>query len=147
MKKTLMMTILALISLCGCTQNNGFIGPIFGSWSLVEISDNGVPLVMDRNTIFSFQNEVVQILSRADDPFPSTSRYGNFVKTDDSLTLKFQAQPTESGNRMYMAPDWIFFPAGVSTIDFDIRKLNGKEMILVLETGPTPLQYKFERTW
>ncbi len=147
MKKTLLMTILALIGLCGCTQYNGYIGPIFGSWSLVEISDNGMPLEMDEKTIFSFQNEVVQVFLEAEDPLPPTMRYGNFEKTDDTLTLKFQTTPTESGSHMYMTPDWIYLPLDVSAINFDIKKLNGKEMVLVLESGSSPLQYKFERTW
>ncbi len=101
---------------------------------------------MKDETTFSFQNEVVQVM-RFVDPLSSTTRYGNFVKTDDTLTLKFQTEPTESGIHMYMTPDWIYLPLDISEINFDIKKLNGKEMILVLESGPTPLQYKFERTW
>lgn len=147
MKKTLMIMILALIGLCGCTQNNGYIGPIFGSWSLVEISDNGSPLKLNYETTFSFQNEVVQVIRCVDEYMSTSTRYGNFVKGDDTLTLKFQTIPTESGNQMYMTPDWIYFPTDLSAINFDIKKLNGKEMILVLESGPTPLQYKFVRTW
>lgn len=147
MKKTLIMTFLALVFLCGCTQYNGHIGPIFGSWSLIEISNDGEPLEMKDKTVFSFQNEVVQVLLTADDPQSPTTRYGNFVKTDDTLTLKFQTKPTEGDSHMYMTPDWIYFPLDVTPIVMDIKVLNGKEMILVLESGPTPLQYKFKRTW
>lgn len=147
MKNILMMTILTLLGLCGCTQYNGYIGPIFGSWSLVEISDNGIPLELKEETTFSFQNEVVQVTCYTDKYLTSISRYGNFVKTDDTLTLKFQNSPTESGSRLYMTPEWIYFPTDVSIIDLDIKKLNGKEMILVLQTGSAPLEYKFERTW
>ncbi len=147
MKKVLMVTILALVGLCGCTQYNGHIGPIFGSWALVEISNDGAPLEMKDKTVFSFQNEVIQVTLVNEEPLASTIRYGNFVKTDDTLTLKFQTKPTEGDTHMYMTPDWIYFPLDVNSILMDIKKLNGKEMILVLETGPTPLQYKFERTW
>ncbi len=139
--------ILALIGLCGCTQNNGYIGPIFGSWSLVEISENGDSLVFKDETTFSFQNEVVQVIRYADNYMSTSTRYGNFVKDDETLTLKFQTRPTESGSQMYMTPDWIYLPIDLSAIYFDIKKLNGKEMILVLESGPTSLQYKFVRTW
>lgn len=147
MKKIFLMTFLALIGLCGCTQYNGHIGPIFGSWSLVEISNEGIPLEMNEKTIFSFQNEVVQVLLRNDEPMPSLTRYGNFVKTDDTLSLKFQTAPTAGDSHMYMTPDWIYLPLDVTPIVMDIKKLNGSEMILVLQSGPTPLQYKFERTW
>lgn len=147
MRKTLIMLIMAFLGLCGCTQYNGHIGLIFGSWSLVEISENGIPLKMDDMTVFSFQNEVVQVLLRADDPMPSITRYGNFVKTDDKLILKFQTKPTEGDSYMYMTPYWLHFPLDEDAILMDIKKLTGKEMILVLETGPNPLQYKFTRTW
>ncbi len=147
MRKSLLITILLFLVMCGCTQYNGHIGPIFGSWSLIEISKDGVPLEMKEKTVFSFQNEVVQVLLRADDPLPSITRYGNFVKNDDTLTLKFQTTPTVGDSHMYMTPYWLHFPLDASLIVMDIKKLNGKEMILVLESGQSRLEYKFSRTW
>lgn len=141
------MALFAIFGLCGCTQYNGYIGPIFGSWALMEISEDGLPLTMDEETVFSFQNQVVQVIKRAEPPFPSAYRYGNFVKTDDTLTLKFQTSPTESGSQMYMTPDWLHFPADEMIIVMDIKKLDSKEMVLDLISGPSHLQYRFARTW
>ena len=59
MKNTLIIVISLLLGLCGCTQYNGHIGPIFGSCSLIEISEDGVALKMNEENTFSFQNQIV----------------------------------------------------------------------------------------
>lgn len=147
MKKALIMMMLAFIGVCGCTQYNGHLGPIFGSWALQEISDDGVVLNIEDNTVFSYQNEVVQIQKTLESPLMPVTRYGNFVKNDNKLIMKFQSEPTESGARTYMAPGWLYFPADESIISFDIKYLDGKKMVIVLTSGSKPLQYTFTRTW
>lgn len=146
MRKALIMMVLALFGMCGCTQYNGHIGPIFGSWSLVEISEDGTPLKMDETTVFRFQNEVVQITKRVEPPMPSVYRYGNFVKTEETLTFKFQTKPTAGDSHMYMTPEWLHFPMD-GTVVMNIQELNGKKMVLLLMSGSTQLKYTFTRTW
>ncbi len=133
--------------ICGCTQYNGHLGPIFGSWALIEISQDGMPLNLEEETIFSFQNQIVQVVKREEPPMTSVYRYGNFEKTDNSLILKFQINPTPSGNMGYMTPDWMYLPLDESAIRFNIKELNGKKMVLVLMSGSRSLQYTFTRTW
>ncbi|MDE7419898.1 MAG: lipocalin-like domain-containing protein [Muribaculaceae bacterium] len=147
MKNTLIIVISLLLGLCGCTQYNGHIGPIFGSWSLIEISEDGVALKMKEETTFSFQNQIVEVIKREDSSFSTTYRYGNFEKTDNLLILKFQTSPTSTGNTAYMTPDWIYLPLDETSIPMDIKELNGKKMELVLTSGPKTLQYTFVRTW
>lgn len=147
MIRTLTMTIVALLGICSCTQNNGYIGAIFGSWSLIEISEDGIPLEMEYETIFSFQNQVVQVTKRENPPMASVYRYGNFEKTDNILILKFQTTPTASGNLGYTIPNWLYFPLDVSPIVMDIKDLNGGKMVLELATEDKVLEYTFARTW
>lgn len=147
MRNTLIIIAIGLLCLCGCTQYNGYIGPIFGSWALVEISEDGVPLEMEDETVMSFQNEVVQITKRMEPPLSSEFRYGNFVKTDDSLILKFETTPNQYGNTSYMWPDWLHFPLDEQSLSFHIIKLDGKRMVLELNKEHSSLIYTFTRTW
>lgn len=147
MKKSFIaFIVLSLSVLCECTQYNGHIGPIFGSWSLVSLTEDGSPMTLDDETVFSFQNEVVQVIRMIDAPYEIAARYGNFSISDDRLTLKFQSQPTADGSYKYMVPDWLYFPEDGNPIQFDIRKLSGSEMILALDSGNKILIYTFKKT-
>ena len=139
--------LISILILNSCTQNNGYIGPIFGSWSLVEISEDGVPMQLEEETIFSFQNQVVQVMKYKEFPFVSTIKYGNFKITDDVLTLKFQLESTDVDNYMYLTPDWLCFPLDGEPINFDIKQLNGSQMVLTLDDKGKKLDYKFRKTW
>lgn len=148
MKKTFLGTLmLTLCTLCGCTQNDGHIGPIFGSWSLVSIMDEGVSVDLEDETVFSFQGEIVKIMRLVNPPYTSMTRYGNFSLSDDVLTLKFRDGLTPSGSYVYLAPDWLYFPKDASLLSFKIQKLTGREMELVINSDGRILCYSFRKTW
>lgn len=147
MKKLHIAFVMLLALLYGCTQNNGHIGPIYGSWALVGISENGTPLVLEDETVFSFQNEIVQVVKLAESPNSSLYRYGNFTISDDYLTLKFQAKPTDKDSHLYLTPSWIYFPQDGLPIKLDIAKLDGKSMIWVLNTESGKYTYTLRKTW
>ncbi len=137
----------AFILLCGCTQYNGYIGPIFGSWSLVAMSEDGIPIEPGEETVFSFQNEIVRVVGYVDPPYTTVTKFGNFIHNDNVLTLKFQSEPTPSGSYMYMAPDWLYFPKNENIITFEVQSLKGSEMVLRLESDEKTLVYSFKKTW
>lgn len=148
MKKTIFAIVVsALTLLSGCTQYNGHIGPIFGSWALTGMTEDGQPLPLDGETVFSFQNEVVQVVRLQEPSIPKATRYGNFTITEDKLILRFQAHPTESGNYLYITPDWLHFPQDGEPMVFEIVKLNGGKMVLTLDTDGVRLDYTFTKTW
>lgn len=148
MKKSYISIIVMTVAiLCGCTQNNGHIGPIFGSWALVGIEDAGKQIPLEGETVFSFQNEVLQVMRLESAQYTEVTKYGNFTISDNVLILKFQNHPTESGNYMYMTPDWIHLPLDGNPIKFDVKKLSGSEMILILNSEEKPLTYSFKKTW
>ena len=146
MRNTLIIITIGLLCLCGCTQYNGYIGPIFGSCALVEITEDGVPLEMTDETVMSFQNEVVQIVKRQEPPLKSEFKYGNFVKTNDCLILKFQTTPNQYGNTSYMWPDWMYLPLDEKSLSFHIIQFDGKKMVLDLDKGHSSVIYTFKRT-
>ena len=148
MNKFLTSFVLMLLLIgSGCTQNNGYIGPVFGSWALVEISEDGIPLELIDHTVFSFQNEVVQvdhILSE----FDRILRIGNFAISDDIMTMKFLTEHTpDYKGSTFLMPTWLYFPKGEMPLRFDILTLNGNRMQLALDNGGKKYVYKFERTW
>lgn len=148
MKKIyLALIVMSCAILCGCTQYNGHIGPIFGSWSLMSITEDGVPVDLGDETVFSFQNEVVRVVRLVDPPYSSMTKYGNFTLSDDVLTLRFQAKPTPSGSYMYVTPDWLYFPTDGQPIVFKVVRLNGSEMELSLDTEGATYGYSFKKTW
>lgn len=148
MKKAFLSIVVAFLALCSCTQYNGHIGPIFGSWALEQICEDGTPLPpQEAATVFSFQNEVIQVAHLVDPPFTPDYRYGNFEVTDKELILKFQAYPTPDNSELYMTPYWLYFPEDGLPIHFDIRTLNSSLMELELNNEGTKYIYKFRKTW
>lgn len=147
MKNRLIILVTILLCMGGCTQYNGYIGDIFGSWSLDKITENGLVLQMTEETVICFQNQIVEVVKRQEPPLSSVSRYGNFEKTKDILILKFQIKPTENGNTSYMTPNWMYLPLDEPSIPMEIKELNGKRMVLQLMTDSGSLQYTFSRTW
>lgn len=147
MKKIYSLILFLAILLGGCTQNNGHIGPIFGTWALVEVTLDGEPQPLSVETMFSFQNEIVKVTRLVNYPFEREDRFGNFHITDDTLVMEFQNKPTESGSHMYMYPEWIPFPGDGKPVVFDIRQLNGRKMVLDLDSDGRRYTYEFDKTW
>lgn len=148
MKKSYIVFIAFIAVLLGaCTQMNGHIGPIFGSWVLDEIQEDGRQLDMDEETVFSFQNEIVRVVKVVDFVGQGSEKFGNFTISDKELTLKFQAQPTESGSYLYVTPNWLHFPLDGRPIVFRIDQLDGSRMVLTLVEEGHTLRYSFRKTW
>ena len=131
----------------GCTQNNGYIGPVFGSWSLVDISIDGLQMPLTGETVFSFQNEVVQV-ELIQSEFDRILRYGNFSISDDIMTMRFltRLEPGQDGYE-FLVPTWLYFPVGEMPLTFEVRKLKGNSMELAIVNGGKTYTYLFRKTW
>lgn len=144
----LIFSLFILLIFSGCTQYNGHIGPIFGSWAVVDISENGAPLELKEETVFSFQNEVVRVEKVSANPDKRSTKYGNFILSDNELSLNFlQAVLPDGEGAGYLVPSWLYFPKNMMPLRFDVKTLNGSKMILVLHDGSNDLTYTFDRTW
>ena len=147
-KCDVIMGILILLSACGCTQNNGHLGPLFGSWSLMEISEDGTSLQINDETVFSFQNEVVRVLKVTENPYYGDVRYGNFTITDKTLSLTFMTElASDWDNYRFLMPSWLYFPQGEMPLRFEIRTLKDNCMVLALDNGGKTYVYSFSKTW
>ena len=149
MMKKLYISVIAILlaMLTGCTQYNGHIGPIFGSWSLVGMTKNGAPVDLESETVFSFQNELVRVIRLAAPGVEDTTRFGNFTIEGNVLTMRFQSKPSDSGNYSYITPNWLNFPLDGRPMHFDVHKLNGSKMELTLDNDGTFYGYSFKKTW
>lgn len=96
--------VLFIVGLCGCTRNNGDIGPWFGTWKLTEITIDGTPEASYGGNVFwKFQNDVFVMLRRNMNPNESSAenRYGTWSESNDYLFIDFtnydDSNPPENG--------------------------------------------------
>ena len=148
MKQIVTIFLIALVAVA-CTQNNGHIGPIFGAWSLTEMKVDDKPVaVAGEGTIFSFQDEVIQVTHLIGDHGDYTKYFGNFTIDGSTLTLKFAAGAGTDEGYQYTAPSWLLFPTDGAPIAFEIKKLEAKHLVIE-RTGADGQRYVyfFDKTW
>ena len=117
MKKThlaiypLLLFVAVLFS--GCTQPNGHIGKLFGSWSLVDMTCDGQAVSLPDGAIgatASFQSSVTRfsLIYNVDE---QKSNMCSWVQTDDTLTFNFNhsSDDSEAGTGLYTPPAWTHF--------------------------------------
>lgn len=147
--KRIIPIFIALIVLTGCSQNNGHIGPIYGAWTLLEVTCDGQKLEVEGEaTIFSFQGEILQIthfISSADD---FTKNFGNFAVNNNVLTLKFEAGISGDSGYQYTAPAWLYFPPDGLPVEFRIIELDTKRLVFERTDAQGKVyHYDFKKTW
>lgn len=81
------VVIAMLMSLTGCTRNNGDIGDWFGRWQIMEIKVNGVA-IEDYEPVyfFDFQNNIVRGIEVGPDGYDRDTRmfYGTWKELGDN---------------------------------------------------------------
>lgn len=72
-----------------CTQNNGNIGELFGSWYVESIEIDGEQSASyDGDIFFAFQNSVTT-MTQVSEYNSTTTRYGSWSKEDNILYLTY----------------------------------------------------------
>lgn len=146
----ILAVIVAGIVWTACTQNNGRIGTLFGSWSLEEMTCDGtiVPLpdgAAGATVSFQGGGAVFQLLYGPDYCENSTCTW---TRLDNSIVFDFNhtAGGSEPGTGHLAPPAWLRFSALTETIH--IIELNGSHFYFG-RTGNDGLvyTYKFNRTW
>ena len=111
MKKSALSILISAVALvmlaCGCTQNNGSIGVLYGSWVVdnLTVADGGeMPEGYEPDKCFlSFQNNIVRAtLDTGHHTF--IKRFGTWENSGDYLLLNFTY-----GEWTYDAPSWLGF--------------------------------------
>lgn len=151
--KRLINSIIALVALLAassCTQNNGNIGELFGSWALREVTIDDTPADMAEATptVFSFQANVVRV-TYYDDEYYHFNYLGTWTRSDNTLDFDFthHNNATAPGEGPYSAPTWLDFETGVVTHTTIVRLDRGHLDFTRITPGGTTYLYKFEKTW
>lgn len=81
-------TLIILSTLASCTQNEGYIGDLFGIWRLEEITDGTT--VEECDTIFmAFQADVFQVRRVDYTSYDYTLFTGLYTRTDQLMQCNF----------------------------------------------------------
>jgi len=129
---TLLLTCLTFNS---CVTNNGDIGFLYGIWDLKAVEIDGVEQSSwnddDSFTTFSFQNNIVMVkrnLPNHEAPYV----VGTFVNDESDAVITFDFTHSDddngSGQGLYAAPGWIYFPQGVTAMTYS--RPSDKDMVL-----------------
>lgn len=140
MKKILIISaaVLLLALATGCTQNNGHIGDLFGSWALESSTLDGAAVSEVTSTTISFQGSIVQFNCIYNE-FELSSIFGQWSRSDNQLTLVFN-----SGSGA--TPGWMGIAESPAVIT--LERLTSSEMIWVYTApGGEIYRYRFGRTW
>lgn len=149
MKKISLLLLPLILALAGCTQNDGHIGHIFGSWALEEITEDGhpYPLAAQNTTVFAFQNEIVRVTRLSEPPYSMETRTGNFSLNGTDLTMKFAKDPTPLGSYMFVTPQWLPIPKDGNPIIFHVETLKGENFVFSLNYDSHQYVFHCKRTW
>ena len=115
------------IVVTSCTHNDGYIGPLFGKWQLIEMWENGTMTPHD-SLYYNFQSSVIklQLVHRVGIENAKDNYFGSYVRENDILKFKI------------MEPSWLEFKPDLSVFKlemdkeytFYIEKLTSSKMIL-----------------
>lgn len=138
----ILFAVLLPLVLCACTQNNGHIGPLFGSWHLENMTCDGTPLPQPdaTDTYWKFQGSVVEVILT--EGFYDAGFYTG-TWTRDASVLSVSFPPADAP----LTPQWMGFTAQ-TPLRLDIVRLDGSEMILkwISDEGNVYI-YNFKKTW
>lgn len=151
-KTTLGILFISLFSviLTGCTQNNGHIGKLFGSWALVEMTENGTAFQLPddaEGATISFQNNIVRF-SLIYNSFEALHNIATWTRSGDMLTFDFNnySDTNEPGTGGF-APPWWFRMSDLKE-SYIITRLDGGILELKGENSKGDrYEYRFRSTW
>lgn len=148
MRKLLFIILLTIVT--ACTQNNGFIGPWFGTWKLTEIRIDGVvDPDYQGNIIWKFQSDIIEMVKADDIEHTADSRWGTWVANDDNtqITLNYTHKAVVDG----VENTWTYsplaethLPRGVLILDAEWGK-NPKLLLTYLSEDGHVYTYSFKK--
>ena len=100
------------IVVTSCTHNDGYIGPLFGKWQLIEMWENGTMTPHD-SLYYNFQSSVIklQLVHRGGIENATDNYFGSYVREDDILKFKI------------MEPSWLSINPSICSAVFCFPKV------------------------
>jgi len=92
----ILIALLALVGLSGCTHNEGDIGPWFGTWMVEDITGGASDFELDHpmdqgNYYFQFQGKMCTVIY-IDNKHNQLVDYGTWSEDGDKMTISFPDQ-------------------------------------------------------
>lgn len=132
MKRFLFISLLVVV-LCGCTQNDGHIGPWFGSWHLEsmlidgETDDTYADLQAEdkMQVMVSFQGKVFNM-----GYIGGSEIYGSWSYAGETLTLvaNYNAGSGYNSPNFNPYPIVMHFPRGIEQLEITVTAINSRTM-------------------
>lgn len=126
------LVLLLGVAITSCTQNDGYIGPIFGKWQLIEMWEDGTMTPHD-SIYYNFQTSVIQIqlVHRNGIEGWSDKYYGSFVKENDELRFNITEPKPLNPEKPELPAVFKLEPMGKEHVNvFHIETLNSSRMVL-----------------
>lgn len=150
MKRLHLILLLTLLLTTACTQNHGYIGRLFGSWYLYEMTENGesVDITVYGDTFWSFQSKMIMI-SVVDAYMGTVKHYGTFEESDNEIILNFNhvhdgIQPGTGG---YGPPTWMGLPGSDNVALTYVIKENTRMALRYTDAEGTVYEYYLRKTY
>lgn len=126
-------TLIILSTLASCTQNEGYIGDLFGIWRLEEITDGTT--IEECDTIFmAFQADVFQVRRVDYTSYDYTLFTGLYTRTDQLMQCNFLnhngTDATTEEQQQQMLHDLASLHIGEISPVFVVEELNKRNMKL-----------------
>lgn len=121
--------VLALLSMCGCTHNNGDIGLWFGMCHLDSIEVNGTPdKTYDGNCYFLFQGKVFSVRWVDEENHSNFDSYATWSESNDGTTMtvtfsdsRYSPQVSYEAPRLHLCPTTIFTVVDLTPTSMTLR--------------------------
>ena len=144
------LNILLLAAFCGCTHNNGYIGPLFGNWVLSSMTVDGAAFdPHEADTFMQFQGDIVMTKLIDDRHTQLTYSVGTWERDDRTLILDYRHSDNEwqPGTGIYRAPEWLLLESNaINTLE--ILTLDKKQLRLrYLTPQGQVVNYSFRKTF
>lgn len=140
------LTAIICLALSGCTQNNGHIGKLFGSWALVAMDVDSEPYEPNCETYLSFQSNVAVFMHDTGN-YEYANRVCTWSRHENIISFDFDHHDDKNpaGTDTYAPPEWLLLDD--LKIAMTITRLDNGHLDMVYLNDGKSYTYKFERTW
>lgn len=129
----IIILIVALTVATSCTQNNGYIGPLFGQWRLEKLTSDTIEEKCD-TVFFAFQSDVFQIRAVDYTSYVSMPYTGLYRRPNNDIQLNIYSH---WGRDIKTSNDTIntlksLVPLHITELSplFEVEYLDNKKMVL-----------------